>query len=257
MGILASSQINEEYGFIFLTGTLALFIFIGLLVTFVIVSQRTLREKQKESFNLLLEAVEKESRRIGQDLHDDVGSLLSGVKLNLGSALNYIKNPEELIRMIELQQNMIANSIIAIREISHNLCPSSLNRYGLISEIEDRFSNIEDSKEWNMLFENKFYPENGNKAVETSIFRIINELIHNTIKHSNGDQVILNFTSKDKFLEITYEDNGTGFNFEFLGNGIGLSGVKARITLLNGHFELINSNNSFKAIIRIRLTGLV
>ncbi len=190
----------------------------------------------------VLEAEETERRRIGSDLHDGVGQLLVAAKLNL-SALS-----EQLTVQTTGQQTMLQNALDVVdesfrevRNISHNLMPNALIKRGLAQAVRDFLSKIAPDDRLKINLEVVGLDRGGrlDNTVENVLFRVIQELVQNIIKHAQATEVGLQIVRGDDELTILVEDNGVGFDVAALGPdaGIGLKNIESRMAYLGGRAE--------------------
>ncbi|RTQ49138.1 tetratricopeptide repeat protein [Hymenobacter gummosus] len=199
--------------------------------------QRQQLERQRAA--AVLEAEENERRRIGSDLHDGIGQLLSAAKLNL-HALDQQMGPQLNGRQ-ELLNNAVAvvdESFREVRNISHNLMPNALLRRGLAAAVRDFLGKLPSDN--GLRIEVQAFGLDDirlDATVESVLFRVIQELVQNIIKHAQATEVTLQLVRNDDELTVTVEDNGVGFDAQALGPeaGIGLRNVLTRMAYLGGH----------------------
>ncbi|RTQ49137.1 tetratricopeptide repeat protein [Hymenobacter gummosus] len=203
--------------------------------------QRQLLERQRAA--AVLEAEENERRRIGSDLHDGLGQLLSAAKLNL-HALDQQLGPR-LNGHRELLANAVAvvdESFREVRGISHNLMPNALLRRGLVAAVRDFLDKLPSTG--GLRIEVQAFGLDATQlppTTESVLFRVIQELVQNIIKHAQATDVTIQLVRSDDELTVTVEDNGVGFSPQALGPeaGIGLRNVETRMAYLGGqaHFD--------------------
>lgn len=204
------------------------------------------REHQIKTLELLIAGEEKERERIAKELHDGVNGGLSAIKYKLVSLLDV--NHKEINEAVE----MIDTSCQQVRAISHNLIPPSLENFSLVEAIETYCQSMKNTHkvEVNFLFigdDLKF-----NKRQEINIFRIVQELINNSIKHAFATEINVQLSHRNHNMLITVEDNGKGFNVnqEFK-DGIGFKNIKSRVEYLNAEFDIISNKNGTSATIEV------
>ena len=190
----------------------------------------------------VLEAEEAERRRIGSDLHDGVGQLLVAAKLNL-SALSEQLNVQTIGQQTMLQNalDVVDESFKEVRNISHNLMPNALIKRGLAQAVRDFLSKIAPDDRLKINLEVVGLDRGGrlDSTVENVLFRVIQELVQNIIKHAQATEVGLQIVRSDDELTIMVEDNGVGFDVAALGPeaGIGLKNIESRMAYLGGRAE--------------------
>ncbi|MBI1306731.1 MAG: hypothetical protein GC181_08965 [Bacteroidetes bacterium] len=193
--------------------------------------------------NSLVEGEERERSRIARELHDGVNGILSAVKLNVQT----VSNPA--------LTSMVENAISEVRNISHNLMPANLVKFGLQEALQDYVDSINSGKA--LQVELNFINVNTTlrKTVELTIYRIIQELMNNIIKHSEATKALIQLSQNEDILMIAVEDNGKGFSPGTESNGIGMQTIKERIKVLNGTLEIDSANEVGTSVnIEIHLT---
>ena len=211
--------------------------------------------------NRLLTAVlrteERSRSSFSRELHDGLGPLLSSAKMSLSSLSKSELNDKE---RATLQNTMavIDEAIRSLREISNNLSPHVLNSFGLargIKNFVDRTASLHDVK---IEFTTPLRDQRFDSNIEVIIYRVISELINNSLKHSSCTTINISLTLNNGRIAVVYSDNGCGFSYkESLNSGMGLSNMKSRISSLGGslrfnskpgsgmsaHFEVSENGN--------------
>ncbi|WP_338359916.1 tetratricopeptide repeat-containing sensor histidine kinase [Yeosuana marina] len=197
------------------------------------------REHQIKALEALIEGEENERFRIAKELHDGVNGDLSVIKYKLSSLLEMNNNViKEAIAMID-------DSCKQVRAISHDLVPPSLENFNLVEATEVYCSNLNETNlSTEIVFQNLGDDINLSKKDEINIFRIIQELVTNSLKHANSTKINAQISNRNNHIQITIEDDGVGFNKdEVMSKGIGLSNVQSRIEYLNASMDLISNKN--------------
>jgi signal transduction histidine kinase len=204
-----------------------------------------------------IQLLEKERARIAADLHDDLGALISAIKLNL-ECLTTSGHPENNV-IIEKTASYIDKTMQKIREISNDLMPKILEQNGLIAAVID-FVNMMDAKS-NAKIEliNEIIDESTiSKEAKTHIFRITQELLNNAAKHANASAITLRLTLMNKTVKIIIKDNGVGFNEHSDISKMksdGLRNIMRRTQLMDGKLLLdtgINKGTQFSIEIPLK-----
>lgn len=190
--------------------------------------QKELTTHQLEINKAILESENNERFRIARDLHDSVGQMLSVVKMHISTLDNQQVN------------EYIDQTITEVRSISHNLIPEALN-FGLKRALEELIEKISKTEKVTIQLEVEseiLFDQN----VELNLFRVIQELIGNSIKHSNSTKIHLKISKLNEYIEIKYDDFGNGLNAEIINNskGIGWKNISARLNVLKAelHFKM-------------------
>jgi len=217
--------------------------------------QQQLVTIQKEQEVLTLESLiageEKERLRIAQELHDGVNGDLAAIKFKLTSLLK-MNN-----KVINDAVTMIDSSCQQVRAISHNLVPPSLKDFNLIEAIHSYCENMNTTHKPDISFQSIGDAIDLNKKIEVNIFRIIQELVTNAVKHANASTIGVQTSNRDSTLLITVEDNGEGYENQSAKNkGIGLQNIKSRVEYLNATLEVVSNIDGTYNTIEVDLSNL-
>lgn len=221
-------------------------------------------EKQQIFLNASIRFQEEERQRIAADLHDDAGPLLATARLYLNENLVNQEKAQQLQSIFSAKQ-ILDDAILLIRNISHSLMPPTLKNFGLESASTDLFQKINGSGSLNASARFHDYRERLKVEQELLIFRIIQELINNVIKHSNAGFIHLTQNATPTHLYIRLHHDGKGIvQAEFdklnqVSQGLGLKNIASRIKVLNGRifFELDNSHTYYKVTLEVPKEPLV
>ncbi|MBA4168432.1 MAG: sensor histidine kinase [Chitinophagaceae bacterium] len=218
---------------------------LGIIVVYFIVTiiRNQRRHLKMQQANLLVEitTLENERKRIVSDLHDELGPLLSVVKFQI-SGLDP-RDEEDLLQITKAKANL-DDILQRIREICNHLMPQVLIRKGLLLAIKEFMADLDHKTSIKMEFtyeEAKIPPE-----AEVHLYRMIQEIVQNAIKHSFASQMRINVTSRDNKLVITAHDNGKGFSTDTVtktSNGYGLKNILSRVDILHGEVYLASQPN--------------
>ena len=193
--------------------------------------------KQRELLTqAIIEAEEAERKRIASDLHDGVGQLFSAVKMNLGGLLNRVElKKEEDQFLAEKTMALVDESCKEVRVISHKMMPNFLLKSGIASDIKSFIEKI-DENTLKISFESYGFKEQLEFNEEIILYRVIQELINNVIKHAKANEleIVLHKTNQNIVVKII--DNGIGFDYEKAINkgGLGLKNILVRMEYLKG-----------------------
>jgi signal transduction histidine kinase len=220
--------------------------------------QRMEQDQQKTLLNASIRLQEEERQRIAADLHDDAGPLLATARLYLNENFVNLDKQTQLQSIYNAKQ-IIDDTIQLIRNISHSLMPPTLKNFGLESAVNDLFQKISGSGSMNASSRFHDYRERLKSESELIIFRIIQELINNILKHSNASFIHLtqNTSGQKFFIRIHHDGRGlTQLDFEKLGKsnvGLGLKNIQSRLKVLQGKifFEKDMSQTYFKVTIEL------
>ncbi len=190
---------------------------------------------QKALVNSILETEEKERTRIAKDLHDGIVQDLTVIKQQLKlineSATNDVKN------QLSSVLNHVDTTSKEVREISYQMMPVTLRELGLEKALNELLNRSLSNKNISFEFDAIGIENRLAEKIETTVYRICQELLNNTIKHSQATTVSLLLQLRNNSLQVMYEDNGIGFNTASVKKGIGLNSLNSRVEMVNGKLE--------------------
>lgn len=204
---------------------------------------------QKEMLKATIVAQEAERNRIAQDLHDDISAKLNVVSLSANFLLEEEsvtpKENEEIITHILRVTN---KTIESSRKIAHNLLPPILEKFGLGAALEELCDEFSNSKKVNVASKIEYKAGSLSKDDELHVFRIVQELMNNSMRHGKAKEIALNFKSEIENLCLSYQDNGLGFDTSTISiqKGLGLRNIESRVSLLNG--EITYKSEKLKGV---------
>lgn len=209
-----------------------IFIFIVFIIYKLRINQ--IKREQVIVLNAEFSAQEKERKRLAQDLHDDLGTRMSALKLFISSlSANLIKG-EEGQSIKTNAENLLDESIKDLRAILNNLSPDTVSKFGYYKAIEDLAIRINNTHSIKVEIIKTGKEFKFGKEKELTIFRITQELINNSIKHASCKKINININFNKSEISILYEDDGKGFNLSDKSQGFGLQNISNRIGLLKG-----------------------
>ena len=197
-------------------------------------------EKQLLSTQSLLKGQEEERSRIAKDLHDGLGGLLSGVKLQLGAMKGNLFLSEENGHAFNRALDKLDESISEMRRVAHNMMPETLLKFGLRQALSDYCNGLSYKQTFTIDCEFRGLENRISQSTEVVIYRIVQELINNAIKHSGASHILVQLIQQDEEnLNITVEDNGKGFDAsQTTAITAGLRNVSSRVKYLNGKMDI-------------------
>jgi signal transduction histidine kinase len=194
---------------------------------------------QKELLQVVIESQEEERIRIGRDLHDDVGAAISSLRLII-EMFKPVTADDHYNQFIKSSKGIIDKMMTDVRHISHNLSPTALTYYGLAFAIEEQCTIINQSGKLRVAFNNEAQSmlDKLTLPVSTALYRVLEELINNTIKHARAKQSTLSFKAIDNLLTVEYSDDGIGMDSKIASKGIGLNNIESRLTVINANYVI-------------------
>jgi len=204
--------------------------------------QEQLRRQQLEidhqirMMEAVLESQEVERKRVAADLHDSIGGMLSAIRVGLITMGRQLPNPQAM----EQPKQMLDDTIGSVRSISRELMPSTLERFGLVHALRELCDQVHATSMLPVTFHEHghFNPDCITRNQQLMLFRIVQELVTNAVKHAHSTAIRVGMDVTDKIV-LTVEDNGIGFNPQSIqhanvpGKGLGLFNIENRVRLLN------------------------
>ncbi len=212
------------------------------------IDQQKIRELEDNikisSMQSMIVGQEKERQRIAVDLHDSLGGLLSAVKLqfdNVRAKLNGYTHLDQYQNATKL----LDTAVEEVRNISRNLQPGALKELGLISAIKDLINRFEGEAYPEIFFQYYNIDDKLDDMTALSIYRIIQELINNTIKHAGANEILIQLSTEQNDLVVEYEDDGKGFDPKNLSGkkGMGVDNIQSRVNYLKGSLSFSSKEN--------------
>lgn len=247
--------ILQEENIFILTGVLIMLAFALAFVLFFNYSQKKILKEQvriqqlnfKHQEDLLYSTIlaqEAERKRIARDLHDEIGSKLNVIFLNIHRLKEMGKEHEGIGRITEEVEAVINRTINSTRLISHELLPPTLEEFGLaeaIRELQHSFNQLGSIRIEFTSEKNKGLIEN--KLVELNLFRVIQELINNSTRHGKATGIDIKLCLDDEMLELIYKDNGIGFDITNVEEkkGLGMKNIESRLRIIKAVYTFRSS----------------
>lgn len=194
------------------------------------------KELEKKVYEVSLKAEENERGRIAKDLHDGLGPLLSTCKIYLHNLKKAQFDEREQASFTKLSQ-LIDESLMGIKEISNNLSPHVLRNFGLVNALNvfiEKVASVSEAKIHYKFDAGQKY----NEIVELTLYRVVTELINNTIKHAQAKNIYIELLQKEEKLQLIYADDGKGFDSDHIDKpGLGILNIKSRIKSIAGKID--------------------
>jgi signal transduction histidine kinase len=201
--------------------------------------QRDLLSKQLLS--TVLRTEERSRSQFAKELHDGMGPLLSSAKMSL-SAISAEDMSDHQQEILQNTRFVIDEAIRSVREISNNMSPQILMDFGLAQGVQSFLSRIQSLHTIEIIFDTNLHKERFDNDVEVVLYRVVCELVNNSLKHSSCSKIETSLILKDGYLTLQYNDNGCGFNPDKVtSRGMGLSNITSRVDSLNGELQITSS----------------
>ena len=258
------NELNPE--FILIAGSIGMLLLTTGIIFFVYLFQRKLikrklayqhiedllKKQELESAYALLEGKDIERKRIAEELHDNLGSILVTLAMYADTAIatNEVAKKNE---MMTRARDIIIHASEETRKLSHRLDSVTLKHFGFETSLKDLFQVVNDTK--SIHIESSISLDgNTENNITFNLYRIIQELINNTLKHANATSITVDISKiKEEYISLIYKDNGIGFSEKKVGSGIGLSNIKTRIEKLTGELTIESNKSGVSVVIEIPL----
>jgi len=187
------------------------------------------KEKQLVATQAVLDGETQERTRLARDLHDGLGSMLTGVKLNLLEMKKGVRLDFTDVERFDKALELLDHSVYEMRRVAHHLMPDSLSRFGLKPAVHDFCSNLPSVRFSYYGDESRLEPK-----MEVMIYRSIHELVNNALKHAGAERIMVQIIQESDRIAFTVEDDGCGFNPSVETQGMGLQNIHTRVASYNG-----------------------
>lgn len=263
--LLGSKASIAEYDLLItlLVGVIVLIVLASFIVTFVLFYSKRKADFQKkvndlesnfqqEILRTQLEIQEQTLQNISQELHDNIGQILTLIKVNLNKVLLDRSFDENKVNDFK---QLIGKAISAVRNISKSISSERINELGLINAVQQELYIIERASELQVKFKSQCNIIRFKPREELILFRIIQETLNNIIKHANASLVQLNIWRDEAFFYIEIKDNGKGFDYKEISTnnnitgGLGLKNISRRAELLDAKLQVTSSNGSGTSVL--------
>lgn len=249
---LLNTWIGLVVSIVFAVGVL----FIRRIFIFIQKVEKSRRDAEKRILTAIIQTEENERKRFAKDLHDGLGPILSTIKMSVSSLASSEKDAvrKEIVDNTEV---LVNEAIRSIKDISNNLSPHILNNFGLASAIRTFTNKISISKAIEISFESNMYEKRLEQNIEIILYRIVCELINNTLKHARAQKVDINLTSYMKVVNLIYTDDGIGFDVERVlqdCGGMGYNNIFSRLRSIKGNIHIESTQETgTKVLISVTL----
>jgi signal transduction histidine kinase len=194
-----------------------------------------------ERYRAISETREAERSRIAKDLHDGVGGMLTGVRISLSNIQSKLPLDKHDELTFARSMDMLDGSVHELRRVAHALQPPSLEAFGLKAALHDYIESINNMKSVKTILQTIGEERRFEKEQELIIYRIVQELINNVLKHAQAAQCLVQVAYLSGHLSITVEDNGKGFDTNQAMKGMGWINIRQRVDFLKGSVDVNSS----------------
>ena len=214
-------------------------------------------EKQLAATEAVLKGEEQERTRLAKDLHDGLGGMLSGIKYSLNTMKGAMIMTPDNAQAFERSIDMLDSSIKEMRRVAHNMMPESLVKFGLDTALKDFINDVNLNGALKVTYQSIGLTNvEVGQTTAITIYRIVQELLNNTMKHAAARHAIVQVSKTDHVISVTVEDDGKGFDISALkqSKGIGWSNIQSRVDFLKGKLD-VNSQSGKGTSVLIELNA--
>ncbi|MBS0012014.1 MAG: sensor histidine kinase [Bacteroidales bacterium] len=212
---------------------------------------------ERKVLHAIINTEENERKRFAKDLHDDLGPLLSTVKMSITALAARADDPVDK-DIIANTSHVVNEAIATIKDISNTLSPHVLSNFGLESATSTFIKKINRAGDIKFTFNSNLGNKRLHSDIEAVVYRSICELINNSFKHSGASAISVDLNIHGNFIILQYNDNGSGFDTTILDSeenmGMGLSNIQTRVRSVNGIFVLESKmGEGMQSLIKINI----
>jgi two-component system, NarL family, sensor kinase len=208
------------------------------------------KDKQLMAVDAMLRGQEEERSRIAKDLHDGLGGMLSGTKLSFMNVKENLIMTQENASLFDRSLSMLDNTISDLRKVAQNLMPEALVKFGLDEALKDYCQNVTASSNLEVEYQYLGEKRKLSNTAEVFIYRIIQELVNNALKHAHAKNLLVQLTMQANLVTITVEDDGVGIDKKLLekNKGAGMDNVLYRVDYFKGNLDMVSNPNQGTSI---------
>ena len=207
-----------------------------------LVEQELKNEQQKKLLQTSINVQEAERKRIARDLHDELGATLSISRMHLLKLEQDRDISDDLKSSIQNIRTVTESALTSMRRISHELMPAQLATFGLVKTLQSVVDQVNETGELSLSMKDTLGATRIPWELEVGLYRMVMELVHNTIKHSGAGKASICLEKTVRHIELTYTDDGAGINETEKLTGLGLKSIEARANASGGFFEILDAD---------------
>lgn len=234
-----------DVAFFLVTGIIVLLLLAGGCILFFRVytrkilrqQERLLRAETKHKEELLfstISSVEAERKRIATDIHDELGNIFSTLSVCI-SRFDTGNNPSN-VTAVNDGRMLVEKGLSGVRRIAHTMMPHELEMFGLVYTVETLCDRLQSGNLISVSFTHAIDHYSQNPSADLAIYRVLQELTSNTIKHAGARNIFIDITAVDSVLQVLYKDDGKGIDTASIasGKGLGLKNIESRVSMVSG-----------------------
>ncbi|MBK6342470.1 MAG: sensor histidine kinase [Flavobacteriales bacterium] len=196
-----------------------------------------LAQQELKSINAMLEGQEKERDRMGKDLHDRLGGMLGGIKANMSALEDRVEQVRD-DHQYKKVNHLLDQAVSELRQISHDMAAATLSRFGLEKALKDLRDTLHITGRMQVELKAFGLDQRLERSVEIALYRIVQELVSNVLKHAKASELIIGVTRTPGRLSVVVSDNGAGFDATQRTDGMGLGNVRSRAAAIGATVQV-------------------
>lgn len=214
---------------------------LSVIIIYLLYNRYRLRQEnrqQQEILHTTIKVQDEERKRVAEDLHDSLGSILSAAKLKL-SAVEETKAPgsDEKDKLRDTLA-LLDEALAEMKNIAYNIMPATLSRLGLTAALQSLFNRISGRSALHVTYNAHGFDRRLDEFTELNIYRIILESVNNVVRHASANNVTVQLVKYPAYINISVEDDGCGFEKELISGGHGLGNIASRVKNLDGTINI-------------------
>lgn len=216
------------------------------------------KQLERKILQAVINAEERERERIAQEIHDGLGPIMSAIKLYVNELESGDLQEEERTEFMAKTNEILDEAIASTRTIANNLTPRVIIDFGLVRAIDSFVRKLNLSQKIDIIYE-PGVSERFDQTVELVLYRVVTELLNNSIKHAKANKIEIHLEKFDDILQLTYMDDGVGFNLDKVlkkeSGGMGLKNIISRIRSINGTYKIHSKEETGTlVVVEVKLT---
>ena len=196
-----------------------------------------LAQQELKSINAMLDGQEKERDRMGRDLHDRLGGMLGGIKANMSALEDRVEQVRD-DQQYQKVNRLLDQAVGELRQISHDMAAATLSRFGLEKALKDLRDTLHITGRMQVELKAFGLDQRLERSVEIALYRIVQELVSNVLKHAKASELIIGVTRTPGRLSVVVSDNGVGFDATQRTDGMGLGNVRSRAAAIGATVQV-------------------
>jgi PAS domain S-box-containing protein len=217
------------------------------------------KQLERKILRAVIDAEERERERIASEIHDDLGPLMSTIKLYVNELESDDLEETESTEFLQKANEILDEAISSTRTIANNLTPRVIIDFGLIRALESFCKKLNLSQKINIIYEASI-EERFDQTIELVLYRVVTELLNNSMKHANASKIEVYLEKFDNILQLTYMDDGVGFELDKVLNqessGMGLKNIISRLRSIGGTYRIHSKKAAGTlVVVEVKLPG--